>query len=225
MFCKDACLVNAVGLTSYASPLFCNSWYCEICQPRRSARLKALGREGCPNSFITLTVNPENGAGVSERAQGLVAAWRTIRQRACKKYGYDSIPFMAVFEETKKGEPHLHILARCKWIDQKWLSEQMDALTGAPICDIRRVQDAKSAAWYVAKYCGKAPHRFEGVKRYWTSQDWRIEPEAAPIMDGREGGTWHRTGLNIDDLESLWRYSGMAVHRDGDRLRSTMTWH
>lgn len=82
------------------------------------------------------------------------------------------MPFLAVFEATKKGWPHLHILSRAKWLDQKWLSNRMRQLIGAPVCDVRTVKNARHLSWYLAKYIGKNPHHFEGTKRYWRSLDY-----------------------------------------------------
>ncbi len=133
-----------------------------------------MGEAGSPNTFITLTVNPNLYMSPSARAQELAHAWRRVRRRAMKVFDLKALPFLAVFEQTKRGEPHLHILCRVRWIPQTWLSEQMNAEIGAPIVDIRRVQDGAEAIRYVAKYIGKQPHRFDGVKRYWRSQDFVV---------------------------------------------------
>lgn len=105
-------------------------------------------------------------------ARSLVTAWRRVRLEYIKRHGKGSLPFLAVFEATKRGWPHLHIVARCKWVDQRWLSARMASLIGAPIVDVRRVKGARKIAAYVSKYIGKNPHRFAGVKRYWRSLDY-----------------------------------------------------
>ncbi len=52
----------------------------------------------------------------------------------------------------------------------------------APIVDIRRVKDSATFVNYVTKYVGKDPHRFEGCKRYWSSQDYeqRDDEDGSP---------------------------------------------
>ena len=174
MFCSEWSLVKHEGLKRTITPLRCNCWSCDDCQPRRRARLFYQAMSGSPNTFITLTSNPAVGDSPEERAQALPNAWRIIVRRAKAKYGYKSIPYLCVFEATKYGEPHLHILARVPWIEQAWLSAQMDELTGAPIVDIRRVRTQKNIVSYVAKYVGKDPHHFDGTKRYWCTQDWSL---------------------------------------------------
>ena len=174
MLCTQATLkkTSANGKLITAEPLYCRSWSCEICNPRRRQRLVREVNHGEPSTLITLTVNPHWYDSRGERARKLVAAWREARRQICRRYGYKSFPFMAVFEKTKRGEPHLHIAARIKWVDQKVLSDIMGRLIGAPVVDIRHVDNPGRAAKYLAKYLGKDPSVFEGCKRYWRSQDW-----------------------------------------------------
>ena len=174
VLCREWTLVKQSQGVTTAEPLKCRCWTCDYCQPIRLRQLKGMARAGAPDTFLTLTVNPATGHTAAERARDLAKAWRLIRKRAMRRYGYKAIPFLAVFEKTKRGEPHLHILMRVKWLDQRWVSDVMRELIGAPIVDIRRVHSAKQAAAYVAKYVGKDPVTFAGCKRYWRSQDWEL---------------------------------------------------
>lgn len=186
MFCQEWVLVKSQGRHLTAEPLKCKCWTCELCQPLRCRRLMRQGYLGRPNMFLTLTVNPSWFRDPHERAQQLARAWRLLRLRALRRYGYKDLPFLAVFEKTKSGEPHLHILLRCKWLDQKWVSAQMRQLIGAPIVDVRRVVGATKILNYITKYIGKEPHAFRGTKRYWSSRDWEmpdIREEQAPPWD------------------------------------------
>lgn len=189
--CTDLTLVKADALTITAEPLRCRCWTCDHCVQVRRAELKRDARDGNPDTFLTLTVNPAFGASPDHRATLLSRSWWAIRRAARKRYGYDRMPFIAVFERTKKGEPHLHILARCKWLDQAWLSDFMRRRMLAPIVDIRRILSKRLAAWYVTKYLTKAPHKFDGVKRYWKSRDWLDPGAGAEQRDETEPGDWH----------------------------------
>lgn len=178
MFCSEWALVKVQNQICTVTPLYCNAWSCDVCHPRRRARLIREAKSGEPDTFITLTSNPAFYDSPEARARALARAWVIIVRRAKKRYGYAKIPYMCVFEATKKGEPHLHILARCKWLDVYWLSAQMEALTGAPIVDVRRIEHVSRAAVYVAKYVGKEPHQFVGSKRYWRTLDYLVpEPD------------------------------------------------
>lgn len=214
MLCGDWTLVKQIGQKLFAEPLKCRCWHCDHCRPYRVNQLKALARDGFPDTFLTLTVNPQTGDNPDDRARALAQAWRKLRQRAMRRYKYKSLPFLAVFEKTKAGEPHLHILLRVKWLDQKWLSKQMAILIGAPIVDIRRVTGQKGAARYIAKYLGKDPHSFEGCKRYWRSQDWAdaAEPDDERLYIPPDAIAIVRVNLN-EYLKSM-RASGWAIHQE-----------
>ncbi len=148
-----------------AITLWCRSWTCADCAPFRVADMKRQAVDGQPTSFITLTVNPRVGQSRDERAQELSDAWKIVVKRARRKFTKAPLEYFAVFEETKKGEPHLHILARCPFIPQRWLSAAMDELISAPIVDIRRVGRVANAARYVAKYVARWPFREVNLKK------------------------------------------------------------
>lgn len=83
-----------------------------------------------------------------------------------------ALPYFAVVERHKSGRPHLHVLLRCGYIPQTWLSLEMNRLAGSPIVDIRKVSGTKQAAAYVAKYIGKAPAKFGNSRAYWYTKNW-----------------------------------------------------
>lgn len=218
MLCSERSLVNRGVHTIRAVTLRCRSWGCDICNPIRKAQLVALAKRGRPTTFITLTVHAKPGETPASRARQLADAWRTVVRRAKSKYGYSSIPYMCVFEATKAGEPHLHILCRVKWISQKWLSAQMAALIGAPIVDIRQVKDVKKLANYVSKYIGKDPHRFGFCKRYWCTRSYKFEDgETEPEPPGWEPG-WQIVNRFLWELEARWRANGWDVSLDRGTL-------
>lgn len=232
MLCSEFALVKHSFPEITVIPLKCRCWHCDLCRPARRARLEAEARAGAPTLFITLTSRRRPGRSPSEAARALVRAWRTVRQEYLKRHGKSSLHFLAVFEATKQGWPHLHIVARARWVDQRWLSKRMGALIGSPIVDVRRVKSPGQVAAYVSKYIGKNPHRFEGVKRYWRSIKY-LAPAAqveerdqleAPIwiMDGR---TYTRVINDYLDLGFQVEYTKakaiitMLSMKDGGRLR------
>lgn len=184
MFCAEWSLVKRLRPGIIVIPLRCRCWSCEYCRPWRAARLVAEAKSGKPNLFITLTSRRHTNRTPDAAARDLAHAWRQVRLEYLAKNGLGSLPFLAVFEATKNGWPHLHIVARAKWVDQAWLSKRMKALIGAPVVDVRRVKSAGQLAAYVAKYIGKDPHRFAGTKRYWRSRDY-LKPETAGDTDDK----------------------------------------
>jgi len=221
MFCRERTLVKHLDDEHYAVSLYCRSWQCTTCKENRSAELVMSARAGKPTTFITLTTNPDFGTSPEDRAAALARAWRLVRLRAMRLYKLKRLPFLAVFEATKNGEPHLHILTRVKWLDQKWLSDQMAELIGAPIVDIRRIKGARQVARYVSKYVGKDPHRFGTTKRYWSSRDFEHWRSIKDTEDKQENGTWYVSSRPLWEVIRFYVEHGFAAHprRDGYVLR------
>lgn len=189
-------------------PLRCKCWSCEECRPARTQRLIHEAKSGRPTLFITLTSRRRPDRSPSWAARELVKAWRTIRSEYVEEHGKGSLAFLAVFEETKRGWPHLHIVARAKWVDQAWLSKRMGQLHNSPVVDVRRVTGLGKVAHYVTKYIGKNPHRFEGVKRYWRSLDY-LNPVAELVPhDDAPPAHWER-------VQAHWREMAECLERVG----------
>ena len=222
MFCREASLVKYDARVTVATPLYCRSWGCDECQPARKRQLVALAASGRPTSFITLTVNPASGGSSRARARRLVDAWRVVVRRAKKKYGYRSIPYLAVFEATKAGEPHLHILARVRWIDQRWLSAQMRTLIDAPIVDIRRVKGKRMISSYIAKYVGKEPGKFGTCKRYWRTRDYQVDLPQPRDDWPFPGVPWSVVEYSINKLTRDAKLHGDKASWDGEFLWITL---
>jgi hypothetical protein len=197
MICGEGSIVNQDGSSGIAITLRCRAWTCQHCRRDRKRQLINLAVAGQPNRLITLTVSPALLISPAARAKALANAWRLVVKRAKRAFGWDKLDYLAVFEATKRGEPHLHILARCGYIPQAWLSHQMKALIGSPIVDIRAVKNPKHAAIYVAKYIGKAPHRFATCKRYWHTKEWDTTPPDQEERSPWGTGRWEMSDDNV----------------------------
>jgi hypothetical protein len=211
MLCCEWSLVKDEGSRVLLRPLTCRRWSCDYCHPIRKRELTGQAIAGRPNTFITLTVNPREGEEPNARARALAHAWRRCVRAAKRKYHYPSIPFLAVFETTKAGEPHLHILARVPWIDQKWLSAFMAREIGAPIVDIRRIRRKRTVARYIAKYVGKEPHRFEGTKRYWSTRDYQLSPPPEPQQGWGAVSKWTIVRQDFCYLADHYSWHGREI--------------
>lgn len=210
MFCAEWALVKTEGRTVTVLPLLCKCWHCDECRPGRTRRLVEEAKAGAPTLFITLTSRRRASLTPDQAAQQLVSCWRRIRRKYVKEHGKGSLPFLAVFEATKKGWPHIHLVARARWLSQKWLSKQMKKLHNSPHVDVRRVHGVSKVAAYISKYISKNPHRFAGVKRYWRSLDYLLPPTEKPYDVWDDMPSWHieRQGwacLVSDLIEAGWR--------------------
>lgn len=167
---------------------------------------------------MTLTVNPAWLDDPATRARALRDAFQKLIKRIKRKYRYKVVPYLAVFERTKRGEPHLHVLMRCKWIDQRWLSRQMDDMIHAPIVDIRRCTDANHYSAYIAKYVGKDPEAFKGCKRYWTSRDWSLRPCGDDAAETQSAGVWEVRECTLEAYADMMTALGHDVSYSPTRI-------
>jgi hypothetical protein len=191
-YCQSRCLVkrsfdgDEVGIITIG----CRSWSCEHCAERMRQEIKRRIQDGKPNTFITLTCNPSIGINADARRAAMAKAWHVLVGRIKRKYGYAEFPYYVIVEKTRNGEPHFHIAARVPWIDQRWLSSQWDALTGARIVDIRRVRTARGVARYLAKYLAKDPADFHHKRRAWGTPGWRERKPKRPSLFADINGWW-----------------------------------
>lgn len=230
MLCTEFTKIMQEGGRITAEPLRCRCWHCEHCQPKRCAQLRALALSGKPDTFLTLTVNPAVGKSPSHRAQMLAKSFRMLRQFLIRKGYAEKLPFLAVFERTKAGEPHLHILMRAPFIPQHVISAYMAKRMRAPIVDIRRIKSHGQAVGYVTKYVGKDPFVFKGCKRYWRSMDWQVEPDDydggpatmiaiirrpydAVVNDMIAGGVTSAETIKHEKIRIGWWSSDYVLHR------------
>jgi len=213
--CSEWSLVKHTPEFKRAKPLYCRSWGCEVCRPRRKAQLMALCAAGAPVRFLTLTHNPRHGEDPHERLLRLSWAWRTAVKRLKRIYGKSSIAYLAIVEETKAGEPHLHILLRSPYIPQHVISRIMAELIDSPIVDIRKIRSMKEVVRYVAKYVTKAPAQFGSAKRYWRTSDWDVRADTEKEAVFMEGGTWIVSRHSLARIWDSWKYHGFELSLDG----------
>lgn len=199
-----------------AGAIWCKSWLCEHCAPIRKKQLQAQACNGNPTKFITLTSKYRpSDMTPDQAAQELVHAWRMVVQRGKRDKLFSEIQYIAVFELTKQGWPHLHILARCSFLSQKWLSERMAEYADSPIVDVRKIKTRNAVAWYVSKYIAKEPQRFKHCKRYWRTHKYDLQPQKPdkPVHDRYKGywSTWH-----IQEVAGVYQGHDYSIEWDSD---------
>lgn len=194
VYCGQQSLVSD---ESVAIPLRCRCYDCDHCGPIKRVEIEGKARAGDATHFVTLTVKParyaNSAAGRAEAAADLQGAWRKVRRTALRR-GL-RLPFIAVFEGTENGWPHLHMLVRTEgFLSQRWLSAQMAKLIGAPVVHIRRARPSDS------HYIAKAPVSFPGRRRCWSSADWLL---VRLVEFARQ--VWRRLPFSLDVLECRLR--------------------
>lgn len=207
MYCGERLLTHSEPDHKVAITLRCRSWCCPDCAPQRQRQLIAKAISGHPNRFITLTSKRTAGAKPEHAAKRLVEAWRAVIKAAKRVNPRTQPQYLAVFEATASGWPHLHILYRGPWISQKWLSKRMAKLNDSPVCWIEKVGSKSRCAKYVAKYTAKGPGRFGTLKRYWTSGSYEMRKHEKPASTH----TWERQKMQLSQWANMWQDFGYTV--------------
>ena len=194
-----------------AITMFCRSWSCPDCAPRRRAALKRLAMSGRPTKFLTLTI--KDGMAPTPEAEALLLsdAFRKLIKRWRRHKKGHEVEFLAVFEPHKSGRPHLHVMLRAPYTRQEWLSKQMKDLLESPIVDIRAITDRRKVARYVAKYITKSNVRFGSAKRYWSSPRYAPKAEKETKLKDAISGTAYVARAPLWHLASGWQSMGCEV--------------
>jgi len=206
--CTEWSLVKHAPTERALKLLYCRAWNCPICRPRRKRQLLALASSGEPNRFLTLTVNPRIGDSPEHRLRLLSHAWKVLVKRLRREHGTKAIQYLAVVEQTKLGEPHLHILLRSPFLPQKVLSSAMQDLIGAPVVDIRKIRNQREVVRYVAKYITKAPEQFGSAKRYWHTPDYEVDKWSPEQDDASPSGKWSIDRRSYRAIITEWSLEG-----------------
>lgn len=204
-YCQSGSIVNVAPGSIRVATLKCKAWTCPECRPMRQSRLVAEAVGGNPTIFLTLTSRKRDDITREEAARQLSYAWRLTRLRLLRRTKRARLPFLAVFEETKNGWPHLHIVLRTGWLDRKFISDCMQELISSPVVDLRKIDAKGRVAAYVAKYVGKDCQKFGTSKRYWKSKDY--EQRTLKERDKRSlpNSVWT---VSPDNIRRLWsRYT------------------
>lgn len=172
MLCRDSTIRLATDYGEVAAPIKCRAWTCEMCAPERQAQMQSTCINGKPNRFITITCRRGQFATPEEAAAAIAKAWGTAVLKWRRLNKWHKCEYFCVFEATKAGWPHLHVLWRGHWLDYQWLSKLMSKLLNSPRVHVSAINTRKQAAFYVSKYFSKAPVRFGTCKRYWSSRNF-----------------------------------------------------
>lgn len=217
--CVLGSVVEHLFDTALTYDLSCRRWSCDECCEDRAAELVRLAAAGKPTHFITLTCDPALWPSPADAARAMQDARAELVRRIRKLGPGFPFEYFSVWEATRAGWPHLHILARTDYIEQAWLSATWADLTGAPIVDIRKVERPEDAASYVAKYVGKDPHHFGTNNRYSRSRAWcrsKVQRKLDRFVPGLQKFFNPGVSANSHGLRFLLAQMGLRVLEAGD---------
>lgn len=135
-------------------PLPCKSWDCPICGPRKRAAWITRLASGKPERELTLTCPVGKFLTPSLAAQAMKTAFQKLIALIRKQWG--PCEYALVWELTKKGIPHCHILLRGNYIAQKWVSRAWNKLGIGTIVYINSVKGSRLHAGHACKYLAKS---------------------------------------------------------------------
>lgn len=204
-------------------PLYCRKWSCEDCGSFQRKRLRRRLIAGQPDTFITLTTNPTLHLTPSAAFLNATKAVNLLMKVIRRHYPKRRIEYALVWEKTKKGYPHAHILLRAPFIPQAFLSRAWERLSGAPIVDIRRVRTQGEAAAYVSKYLAKDPAVPAGYRRYRTSRQYSAPPPKGQLTALLDIQQWLRVSAPLLSLTAELTAKGAKLSQMWPELWVTDT--
>ena len=157
-------------------PLRCKCWGCPDCHHINRRLLLRRLKETPVTHLITLTCSRRAFSDPYQAFRHLSAAVPNLVKRIRRQFPAATFQYLLVWESTRAGWPHAHLLARTSYLPQRALSRHWRDLTGAPVVDIRRVTDARGATSYVAKYLTKTLSAPVGLKRLRSSRQFWPTP-------------------------------------------------
>jgi hypothetical protein len=185
------------------APIGCGLWKCPLCAKRKANHWIARIRNEDAQLFITLTLNPATIPPEVTPQKQIYRAFSKLVKRIRDKRG--PFEYVATLEFTKRGLPHLHVIARSRYIPQKWLSQQAQQSGLGKICYIKKVDSAGRAVRYIAKYLLKAADATEfeaGTRRIRASRGFFQNSVKHPKHEPRAGGS-ARTYFSMLTYEQL----------------------
>lgn len=150
----------------------CKKWACPPCAKRKARKLARLLSRAPANKFITLTQKAHEYETQREAFRRIGRNFHAFVKRLRREYGKENFEYIRVYETTKRGQPHIHVLADCPYISQKYLSEVWEEVSGAKIVDIRRIHNQSAVKSYLSKYLSKGAEMPDNIRRY--SISWRM---------------------------------------------------
>lgn len=122
--------------------------------------------------------------------------WNNFRKIVKRKYG--SFSYMAILEKHKNNDrPHIHGLTNLFMWQAEW-SDRWEAVSGAPVVDIREVTDDS-----LKDYFGKE----RGIAKYFGKENMMVqhlEPKRHSIFASRDLTKWEREERENKPDKGTW---------------------
>lgn len=154
----------------------CRRWKCPRCGPAMRNRLVHLVEQSPPDRMLTLTIDPSLYSSPFHGARRMSWAFSRLVALMRRFSKPEPVEYLAVWERTKAGWPHLHVLLRGPFIPQRLVSRWWGSLTGSPVVYFTYLGGARAGGRYVAKYLTKDPDPFASGRALRASRNFLVEP-------------------------------------------------
>jgi len=202
--CQTLSAGSRVDALAYVvTPLRCKRWTCVECARLNKRQLLARLKDTRPTAFLTLTCDPKRFESSAEAFALMSLRLNTLVKRIRRRIDPAPFAYFVVWERTRSGWPHAHLLIAGPYLPQRWLSRNWQELTGAPIIDIRQVRSPHDAVLYLAKYLTKDLSVPPGCKRFRSSRGFLAPPPPSPLFALWPAAFWQ-----------LWHADVPTVARD-----------
>ena len=189
-YCGQWTRVGTTPTETIIIPIRCRSWACPTCGPRNKRKLLRRMRDAPATTLITLTCNPRSYTSPDSAFRHLSQQLPHLIKRIRRRFPSSGFQYVLIWERTKRGWPHAHLLCRTSFLPQRWVSRAWGDLTGAPIVDVRAISRQDGAVRYVAKYLAKDPQAPDNMKRYRASQAFFLTKGGLLGKATPTGATW-----------------------------------
>ncbi len=197
-------------------PLYCRRWRCPRCSQVQKRRLLRRLQGVKAHTFMTLTCNPRAYQSVPQAFTGMSLAVNQLMKRIRRKWPHLEVEYFMVWELTKAGWPHAHLMLRAPFIPQRWLSTAWNDLTGAPVVDIRPVHSNEHLCSYLVKYLTKNPRVPHGMKHYRFSKHFLDAVAPQPEPGSLRVTDWTLSRLSPQELAHEFSAAGHTVQERPD---------
>ena len=135
-----------------------------------------LVAEAPPDRMLTLTAATAEFESPEDAARVMAAALGPLMTRLRRWASPTPIEYLAVWERTKAGWPHLHVLVRGPYIPHALLSRLWAELARSPNVWLTALSGTTAGARYVSKYLTKDPDPFGRGRALRVSRGFLVEP-------------------------------------------------
>ena len=153
----------------------------------------------------------------------LKKCWRKFRIWWNKKHPSNKIECISVWERVGERHVHLHVLARCGYVDRRVLVAFFQREIDSPMQWVKHLYSHAKRVAYATKYISKDLAKLPGTNRYSVTHGFDDKSKLFKPDPFYEGMTWEFSRDQVLDLAKRWLAQGFRVDLDV-RRESCRAW-